>query len=93
MVHIAISVLLGKYFYLSQMKHDRYTTSKQCPNIERGERDISPKTLHQAGSHGNWKTSKTLVVTFCSALVIIRPNCDCSFAMSLRRRCKLFGHY
>ena len=42
-VHIAISVLPGTHFHLSQVKHLRVkclaqnTTSWQCPQIERGE--------------------------------------------------------
>ena len=42
-VHIAISVLPGTHFYLSQMKHLRVKcltqghNMKQCPKMERGE--------------------------------------------------------
>ena len=42
-LHIALSVLPGTHFHLSQVKHLRVkclardTTSKQCPKIKRGE--------------------------------------------------------
>ena len=46
-VHIAISVLPGTHFHLSQVKHfivkcrAQKDTSQQCPKIERGKHGIS----------------------------------------------------
>ena len=52
-IHIVISVLPGTHFHLSQVKNlsgfAKDTTSKQCPNIERGETLYFSEILHQAG--------------------------------------------
>ena len=48
-VHIAITVLPGTYFHLSQVKHWRVKCLAQGHNMRGEKHDISLKIAHQAG--------------------------------------------
>ena len=75
-VHIAISVLPGTHFHLSQVKNLRakYLAQghniKQCPKIDRGggEHVISQKILHQAGLEA---ARQAVISVKCHALIIV----------------------
>ena len=78
-IHIAITVITGTHFYLSQVKHLRVECLTQAHNIEKmfqywGEKHfISLKILHQAGFETAWQAATklhALTIATCPSLLM-----------------------